>query len=607
MNTLIKKLLASQDIKYLEIDQHFIILEVGTDVDDFAEIPEQVKVGGDARQGFPELIGLEGCLENLRSGRESNFKLESIARFGEGESPFYLDIYIARDRNEATQQETFILCFEDSTERSLIKQAILQHSNEAQLLIDRLSASQQYIDTLLESMADALIVTTPSGQIKTVNKAALNLFEYSPSEFANRHICDIIPEANLQSFAKDRDEPNPLPTEASYQTRSGKTFYVSFSRAKLQTDIKDWQGDIYIGRDITERRQIELALSQTNGELKLRNQELKLLNELSQLLNACVNLQEAEGAVSSLVPALFPNLMGGLYVIEIADSKKDDNKLVRPWIAWGDSPHDPTELFPAENCWALRRGRGYLSNQTNPCLRCQKICTPVSATNSCCVPMIAQGEALGFLHLCELTAGELTPAKQQLAFTVTEHLALALANLKLQELLQRQSNYDALTGLYNRRYFDRSLEREISLSEYKRHPLSAILIDIDHFKHINDTYGHEAGDEVLRELGVLLQKSIRDRDRAYRYGGEEFVLILQNIDPKVAQQRSEQVRQKVKQLRIHYQNNTLSLTISCGIACFPEHGSTGQLLLQAADRALRQAKKAGRDRAVMATETFDES
>ena len=110
--------------------------------------------------------------------------------------------------------------------------------------------------------------------------------------------------------------------------------------------------------------------------------------------------------------------------------------------------------------------------------------------------------------------------------TLAEHLALAVANLKLRETLRTQSIRDPLTGLFNRRYMEESLERELRRTIRKKLPLALLMVDVDHFKHFNDTFGHEAGDEILRELARLFQSRLRAEDIACRYGGEEFVLIL---------------------------------------------------------------------------------
>jgi diguanylate cyclase (GGDEF)-like protein len=215
--------------------------------------------------------------------------------------------------------------------------------------------------------------------------------------------------------------------------------------------------------------------------------------------------------------------------------------------------------------------------------------------------MMAQGEALGVLYVSTLHRGRITEIKP-LALTVAKHIGLALANLKLRETLKNQSLRDPLTKLYNRRYLEESLEREIRRSERCPQPLGIILISVDNFNLFNDRFGHAASDLLLREMGMFLPSQIRASDIACRYRGEEFLLLLPEASLEITQQRAEQLRQNIKYLNIQYRRQTLdSITISCGISGFSEHGMTGKAVIQAADAALNCAKAQGGDRVVTAS------
>jgi diguanylate cyclase (GGDEF)-like protein len=224
--------------------------------------------------------------------------------------------------------------------------------------------------------------------------------------------------------------------------------------------------------------------------------------------------------------------------------------------------------------------------------------------------MMAHGETIGVLHLesGQAEAGQpegmqkqWTAEKQQFAVAVAEHVSLALSNMKLRETLHNLSIRDPLTGLFNRRYMEESLERELLKAKRYSRPLGVIMIDIDHFKRFNDTYGHEAGDLVLRELGVFLQNRIRLTDIPCRYGGEEFTLILPEADIALTRQRAEQIRQGVAAIRVKIQGQTLAeITISQGVAVFPGNGQTGEEILRAADEALYRAKQQGRNHVALA-------
>jgi diguanylate cyclase (GGDEF)-like protein len=184
-----------------------------------------------------------------------------------------------------------------------------------------------------------------------------------------------------------------------------------------------------------------------------------------------------------------------------------------------------------------------------------------------------------------------------LATAVAEELGLALANLRVRDTLHEQSIRDPLTGLYNRRFLEEFLLRELARADRKKHPLSIITMDIDHFKRINDTLGHGAGDIVLRRVGLLLQGFVRQSDIACRVGGEEFSVLLPEASMQIATQRAENIRRAVQELKLKYEEHTLAaITISLGVAAFPDHGTTPAALLHAADQALYDAKYRGRDR-----------
>jgi diguanylate cyclase (GGDEF)-like protein len=225
-----------------------------------------------------------------------------------------------------------------------------------------------------------------------------------------------------------------------------------------------------------------------------------------------------------------------------------------------------------------------------------------------CVPLFALGETLGLLHLRSTNGdsrlaekSDSTESVLNLAAAVAEETSLALANLKIRDTLHEQSIRDALTGLYNRRFLEEVLMREFARADRKKHSLCIITLDIDHFKRINDALGHGAGDIVLRRVGMLLQKYVRQSDIACRVGGEEFSLLLPEASMQIAAQRAEDLRKAVHELELKYEDHNLnSVTISLGVAAFPDHGATPNALIRAADQALYSAKFRGRDRVELA-------
>ena len=168
----------------------------------------------------------------------------------------------------------------------------------------------------------------------------------------------------------------------------------------------------------------------------------------------------------------------------------------------------------------------------------------------------------------------------------------------LQAQLKEQANRDPLTGLYNRRYLDSTLERELARCKREGQPLSLLLLDIDHFKQVNDTYGHQAGDEVLRSLAAMLGQQARAGDVACRFGGEEFLMLLPGMPPAIALARAEQWRAAFAATTTAFGEFRIQATLSIGIAAYPGHGTSPEELIRCADHALYRAKAEGRNRVV---------
>jgi diguanylate cyclase (GGDEF)-like protein/PAS domain S-box-containing protein len=185
---------------------------------------------------------------------------------------------------------------------------------------------------------------------------------------------------------------------------------------------------------------------------------------------------------------------------------------------------------------------------------------------------------------------------------ITERKQAQEALLKNQALLLEQSTRDHLTGLFNRRYLEETLERELQRATRKKLTLGIIMLDVDDFKQINDSHGHAAGDAILRELGAMLLKNVRKEDIPSRYGGDEFIIVLPDASQEVTQKRAELLREKAHYIYIQAEGPELNpITLSLGIAIFPEDGSTSAGVLRTVDAALYRAKREGRNRVVLAS------
>jgi diguanylate cyclase (GGDEF)-like protein/PAS domain S-box-containing protein len=386
-------------------------------------------------------------------------------------------------------------------------------------------------------------------------------------------------------------------------TPAGAKIWLNTSKVPLQMPNGEVFGILGVYEDITERRLGEEALKNANAQLQFlvaqveeRNRTMTLANEMADMLQACQASEEAYKAIGHFMPKLFPDDAGALYMLN------NSRNLFETVASWGQTP-SAVPVFTPDECWSVRRGRVHKVENPQETLRCPHVAEAVPG-GYLCVPLIAQGETLGVLHLrpgppAEAQTPELAAVKDQLALTVAEDLALSLANLKLRETLRSQAIRDSLTGLFNRRYLEETMERELNRVKRQGIPLGVIMMDLDHFKQYNDTSGHSAGDELLSALGILLKSHIRGEDIACRYGGEEFLLILPGASMEIALQRAESLRQAVKVMHEHYQN-LKPATLSLGVAVYPDHGDTALQLIQSADAALYRAKKAGRDRVIAA-------
>jgi len=334
-----------------------------------------------------------------------------------------------------------------------------------------------------------------------------------------------------------------------------------------------------------------------NERLERRTRDLDTLTHMAEVLQACLMEDEAYVVVARFAEQLFAEESGAVFVTSAS------RNLVEARATWGGFPAVEWGLFKPEDCWALRRGRAHAVDDTGNGVRCDHLPRPLPVT-TLCVPLAAQGESLGVLYLAAMGTAppsEVWEGKQQLAQSVAEQLGLAVANLKLRETLRNQSIRDPLTGLFNRRYMEETLERELRRAERNHCPLSIVMLDLDRFKGFNDTFGHDTGDVVLAEFGRLLRSSMRSADVVCRYGGEEFVLILPEATAEDSLYRIEQLRLATAQLYVKHREQSIGApSFSGGIAAFPTHGDKVEDLLRAADTALYRAKTAGRSRLLIA-------
>ena len=321
--------------------------------------------------------------------------------------------------------------------------------------------------------------------------------------------------------------------------------------------------------------------------LQRHGQEMRQLRDMNDALQACVTRDEVYAVVRQCLQRLFPGRAGALYML---DASGDRFSSVAHW----QEPASEREFLP-NDCWAVRRGKTFrVDAGGDQQIRCRHVQQP-PPFSYLCVPLLVQGEIIGMLHLENdhgFPTDETEPGSQALVEAAAEHAGLRLAHIRLSNHLHDQAMRDGLTGLFNRRYMEETLLRETRNAKRNHSAIAIIMLDIDHFKRFNDSFGHAAGDALLREIGKLLQTQMRGGDLACRYGGEEFTIILPNTGLQQAGEIAEKLRQKVRLLHIQINGATLGeITISLGVALYPQHGESWEEVLHAADMALLQAKQ----------------
>ncbi len=345
-----------------------------------------------------------------------------------------------------------------------------------------------------------------------------------------------------------------------------------------------------------EARAANRDLLRSLDESQRLSQTLRQLTELGEMLQGCRSIDEAIAGLSLAMPRLLPTSSGTVHLI---NNSANTIELV---AHWGTGIPGETGIFGPDDCWALRRGHAYPPGDSSSAVVCRHLQTwqvENPRLSRFCVPIIAQGEILGVITA--VADHEINTADRNDLIAACETVSMALANLRLQETLRTQSLRDPLTGLFNRRYLEASLEREAQRAQRQQQPLSVLMLDLDNFKRFNDRFGHDAGDALLAHFGALLQNLVRGEDVVCRYGGEEFTVLMHETDSAQALIRAEQICAATRAMEFQHRRQQLgTISVSIGIATLPTHGNTPEELLRKADMALYAAKRGGRDQARIA-------
>jgi diguanylate cyclase (GGDEF)-like protein/PAS domain S-box-containing protein len=460
--------------------------------------------------------------------------------------------------------------------------------------------------TLMDTLPDRVYFKDPESRFLRINTAkGRRLGLANVAEAIGRSDADFYTAEQAEKARSDEKEVFRtgcalIDKEEVRTTISGREEWVMSSKLPMVNRDGTIIGTFGISRDITVSKQAEQELESANSkltrwndQLELRNRESMLLADMGELLQTCVNEEEAERVLSRFAADFWPALSGALGMINASRSS------VEIGARWGESGVLAAVSLP-EDCWALRRGRPHGSSISYGQVQCAHIVQGFTGA-FVCVPVMAHGEVLGVLHLLRLDGHELDESELRLAAMNAERMGLAIANLRLREALKSQSIRDPVTGLFNRRFMEETFERERYRADRNRNTIGAIMLDLDHFKEFNDTFGHDGGDAILKEFSQLLLARTRKEDIVCRYGGEEFLIVLPGASLDDTHDRAESLLTATRKITVVSRGRELGhVSASMGVALYPSHGDTVRSLIRAADDALFQAKAHGRDRVMLA-------
>ncbi len=285
-----------------------------------------------------------------------------------------------------------------------------------------------------------------------------------------------------------------------------------------------------------------------------------------------------------------------LEVFRIDNSRAHVRRIFRRAVGL---PECDARWHSPEQCRAYRKGAVQLVGESVD-MRCS-ICPGDEEGAYLCIPLISNGLMIGLMRCAWRDAVAPDEDTQQLLFSYANLLAVSLDNVYLVDQLREATLRDPLTGLYNRRFLEEYVLKLSAQLQRERYDVAVLMVDFDHFKRINDDYGHETGDAVLRSSASVIARSVREGDVVCRYGGEEIAAVLPKCGPDAAMEAAERVRRAVASQVIHLPDRVdpIRVSVSIGVACYPHHATRLIDLLELADRALYEAKQAGRNRCVM--------
>ncbi len=349
-------------------------------------------------------------------------------------------------------------------------------------------------------------------------------------------------------------------------------------------------------------RALETQCANLQALTRRQSADQATLQAMNAMLQSCTTPIEGASVVARFAQTLFDADAGSIFLAtDDATSGTGNATGMQLLHGWGP-PAESDETIGPDDCWALRRGAPYPLSDEQASLRCRHLRLG-EGRHTACLPLVAQGRQVGLINLRAVKPPIARGATEDLHGLANAQLFATIAaqfclNLKLRVGLEQQALRDPLTGLFNRRYFAEQLNIEFQRALRTKAPLALLMVDIDHFKRINDRFGHDTGDRVLRDVGDVLSHGARAGDIVCRWGGEEFLILMPGSGATIARRRADEIRQRVKD-RIEIVGGT-RIGVSIGVAVCPDHARDPDGLVEVGERAMLAAKGAGRNRVTLA-------
>jgi diguanylate cyclase (GGDEF)-like protein len=404
-------------------------------------------------------------------------------------------------------------------------------------------------------------------------------------------------EEDEEVLLVERQEQADIARQAAFLTLAGFMATIAGLLATLYYLIKR-----EINRKILASEELEILagqLQERQDNLVRERNEVSQLNEASNFLQSCEDMAEISAVMGSFLAKMFPGHAGTIYTTAPSRNRLD------LLSAWGSAEGDAPQHFTPQQCWGLRRGQVHTHSTDDVSPSCEHFSVAAKYEATLCIPLAAHGETLGLLTLVhDATLQDAGEDIRRRAEMVARQVGLTLSNIRLRESLRDQSIRDPMTKAFNRRHLEAVVEMEFARAERFKRPLSIAMLDIDHFKRYNDTHGHQSGDAALIAVSQHIQSNLRGTDWLFRYGGEEFLILLSESDAADASTRLDALRASISEMGITVDGVSLPhVTVSCGVAGLDASGTTFSELVAAADEALYEAKRSGRNQVKLAADS----